>query len=113
MSIHISDRQGLLNKELRGFLERRLLFALSRFDSRVNSIEVVVKDENGPRGGIDKVCRVSIALNRAEDVIVKETDTDLIACLARVAERAGRVVARSIDRSKGFERPTRAASVWR
>ncbi len=74
MTVSISDRSGLLNLELRQLAERRLLFALSRFDLRIKQVELVVSDENGPRGGIDKACRVSVSLHRASDVVVSDRD---------------------------------------
>ena len=104
MSISIVDRDDLLDNELRPLAERRLLFALSRFGSRITSLEMVVSDENGPRGGIDKSARVSVSLSRAKDVVVTEQDADLARCVSRVAEKAGRAVARALERTRKLDR---------
>ncbi len=104
MSVSITDRSNLLNDEMRELAERRLLFALSRFDSRIDSVDLVVEDENGPRGGIDKSCRVTVTLRRAAGVIISDKDSDLARCLSRVAERAGRSVARAIEKTQQFGR---------
>lgn len=104
MSISIVDRDDLLDEELRPLAERRLLFALSRFDTRITSLELVVSDENGPRGGVDKLARVSVRLSRASDVVVSEQDSDLARCVTRVADKAGRAVARAIERTRKFDR---------
>ena len=104
MSISIVDRDNLLDDELRPLAERRLRFALSRFDTRITCLELVVSDENGPRGEIDKSARVSVSLSRASDVVVFEQDSDLAQCVSRVADKAGRAVARAIERTHKFDR---------
>ena len=109
MTISITDRGKLLNDELRQIAERRLLFAFSRFDSRIMQVHLVVNDENGPRGGIDKACRVSVTLHRAADVVVTDKDADMAKCISRAAERAGRAVARAIEKTQTFDRSRHAS----
>lgn len=104
MTISITDRSDLLDSSLRELAERRLLFALSRFDSRVVHVDLVVEDENGPRGGIDKSCRVTVALHRCADVVISDKDSEMGKCLSRVAERLGRAVSRAIAKTQRFER---------
>ena len=104
MTVSITDRSELLNLELRQLAERRLLFAFSRFDSRIKQVKLVVSDENGPRGGIDKVCRVSVSLHRAADVVVSGRDADMAKCISRVVGRAGRAVSRAIEKTQTFNK---------
>lgn len=104
MTISISDRDAVLTDDLRQLAERRLLFALSRFADRIDTVDLVVGDENGPRGGVDKSCRVHVRLLRAKDVIVRDRDADMATCLSRVAERTGRTVARSVDKKQSVNR---------
>ena len=104
MNISIIDRDGLLTKGLRRHTERRLLFALARFDSRIGQVDVVLSDENGPRGGIDKACRITIFLRHASDVVIRNRDSDSAKCISRAADRAGRAVARSIEKTQSFDR---------
>ena len=104
MEISISDRSDLLDGRLRELTERRILFALSRFDSRVEHVDVVLQDENGPRGGIDKACRISISIARMPEVVITDRDDDVGRCISRAAERAGRAVARAVARTQQFER---------
>jgi len=104
MALTITDRNGILSADSREFVERRLQFALSRFGSKVRDISVVLSDENGPRGGIDKVCRIVVEVYRARDVIVTDQDSEVKVCIARAAERVGRAVARSVERTQSFDR---------
>ena len=104
MSLTITDRSHVLAEISHEFVERRLRFALSRFGSKVRRISVVLTDENGPRGGVDKVCRIVVQVHRSRDVIVTDQDVDVHACIARATERVGRAVARSIERARAFDR---------
>lgn len=49
---------------------RRFAFALRRFEDRVRSLVVRVTDVNGPRGGIDKRCRVTVQLQGPSRTVV-------------------------------------------
>ena len=108
MSLAIIDRSGVLSEELRQFAERRLRFALSRFDSKIQRISLVLTDTNGPRGGVDKLCRITVSLRRANDVAISDEDADAATCIARAAERIGRAVARAIERNQAFDRSGRS-----
>lgn len=104
MTISITDRDDVLTDDLRQLAERRLLFALSRFSDRIRKVDLIVGDENGPRGGIDKACRIHVQMFRANDVIVRDRDSDMAACLSRAAERVGRTVARVVDKKQSINR---------
>ena len=106
MRLSVVDRNSLLSNELHELLERRLSFALSRFDSRIMRVTATFEDVNGPRGGTDKLCRITVKLVRSPDVVVSDQDSDLGKCIAHASDRAGRAVARSIDRSQQIRRLT-------
>ncbi len=76
---------------------RRLEFALGRFDNRVRSLAVHLTDVNGPRGGVDKKCLVTIRLDAPKPLIViEDTDADAAVAIDRAADRAARAVARAL-----------------
>jgi ribosome hibernation promoting factor len=100
MPLTLVDRHNLLNNSMRVFLEHRLSFALSRFDSRIRKITVIIEDVNGPRGGIDKSCRITVQLKESRDIVIGDQDADVAKCIAHAAERVGRSVARAVDRSR-------------
>jgi putative sigma-54 modulation protein len=78
-------------------VERRLGFALGRFDSRVGRVDVHLSDVNGPRGGIDKRCRVVVEVLGHGPVVVEGTDASLPAVIDRAADRVGQAVRRRLD----------------
>jgi putative sigma-54 modulation protein len=75
----------------------RFATALGRFESRIDSLVVRVGDVNGPRGGDDKRCAVTLRLTAPRRVvIVEDTDPSAEAAISRVADRVGRAVARLV-----------------
>ena len=104
MSISIVDRRGAISTELSDMIERRLRFALSRFESKTRGVSVVIEDVNGPRGGVDQSCRITVRLRAGSDVIVNHQDADVAKCVARAAERAGRAVTRAVERQRHIDR---------
>lgn len=99
MKIRLSTRGLPEGADFREFVEFRLQFALARFSNRVAGVLVRLEDENGPKGGVDKSCRIRVDLGRAGIVIAEDVDTVMEAAVGRAAECAGRSVARALERS--------------
>ena len=78
--------------------ERRLSFALTRTSDRIKRVVVRLGDRNGPRGGEDKFCKIQVVLEHAPPVLIEDVGADLYAVIDRAAERAGRNVAKRVDR---------------
>lgn len=104
MFVSIADRAHLLSREARQAAENRLLSALERFDSRIGRVSLVVSDENGPRGGVDKACRITVRFDRSDEVIISDRDSSLIGCLSRAAHRAAWAVGKAIERKQRLTR---------
>jgi len=100
MRIDIKGSGFPVSTALMNHVERRLRFALTRRCDRIVRVAVLVGDSNGPRGGTDKFCRIQILLKRAPEVLIEATGAELYAVIDRVADRAGRNVAKRIDRLK-------------
>jgi len=100
MHIHIQARGFDLTGGLREHVERRLQFALGWADAQLRRVSVRLSDENGPRGGEDKRCRIQIAFPGAASVVVDDTEADLYVAIDRAADRIGRSVARRLARQR-------------
>lgn len=107
MEIHTVDRGDLVDVEVATFAQRRLLFALSRFDTKIDNVVLTVNDINGPKGGIDKECQIHIKMHRGQEIIITDVDEDVKACIARAADRAGRTVSRRLERQRDASRRAR------
>ena len=106
MRLSIIDKSDELDPELREFAERRLLFAFSRFAPRIDRVSLDISDSNGPRGGVDKVCRVRVEMKRMRDVQVVDEAAEVAAAIVQAVDRARRAVSRTIDREAHGNRPT-------
>jgi putative sigma-54 modulation protein len=105
MQIQIRKRNLELTAELGGHIERRLQFSLGRFGGRLRSAVVHLEDLNGPKGGVDQLCKLTIQTDWHCQIVIEERDADIFAAIARAAERAGRAMERQTALRYGSERP--------
>jgi len=98
MELRIADDGMVLTSEQRDFCERRLRFALSRFALRIDRVEAVFTDVNGPKGGHDILCCLQVSLRGAQDVLVRDAGESVESVMAGAADRAARTVARRLQR---------------
>ena len=104
MKTLIHDRQKLLSEEGVRQSESKLAAALSRFGRHVRSAELQLSDINGPRGGLDKECRLVVRLRRGGDVVATVLDDSVSAAIGRAIKRMERAVARRIEKQSMHER---------
>jgi ribosome-associated translation inhibitor RaiA len=97
MQIDIRPSNLALQPEHAERIARRASFALSRLSSRIRRVEVRLADVNGPRGGIDKRCRVLLHLDRGDPMLVEEKGSDLFALIDRAMERVSRAVHKRVS----------------
>ena len=100
MRVQIRGQNLKVSNAVREHVERRLEFALGRFDRAIQSVSVRVSDLNGPRGGDDKSCQVIVNGQAGWTVVIEERQGAELAAVDLAAERAGRSVARQLDRVK-------------
>lgn len=78
----------------------RLAFALERFVTRIERVIVFLHDLNGPRGGVDKACRIIVRIRGCGITAAGAVDADWGVAVDRATTTLGHAVARSIDRHK-------------
>lgn len=100
MQIEIHARDFVLTDGLREAVERRLRFALGRFDERPLRVSVRLSDINGPRGGEDKHCAIRVRVGGLPDIVVEDTEADLYAAVNRATERVARALRRKLQRAR-------------
>ena len=103
MPLDISSNR-LMSDALREYIERKLELALDRFDHRLDRIQVRLEDVNGPRGGLDKRCRlhvVGLPSWRIHVEGVGDTFYDAVdAAVARARRSVGQLLARLAEQRK-------------
>jgi hypothetical protein len=73
----------------------------------VRGAMISLQDLNGPKGGLDKECRLEIRTQWRACIRVRERDSDVLAAVTRAAERGSRAVARQADLRYGSTRQQR------
>ena len=87
-----------LSDALREYAERRLRFALDRFVPRIADVHLRLEDLNGPRGGVDKECRLDVLGLPSWRIQVQGEGTTFNDAIDAAAARAGRSIARLLSR---------------
>jgi putative sigma-54 modulation protein len=100
MSTNIQSHNFELTDALREYTERRLEYALSRANGQIRRVNVRLYDANGPRGGIDKGCRIQVALKNSGDVVIENLESDLYVAIDRAADRVAWTVTRRLARRR-------------
>ncbi len=96
MNVQLRGQGTELSMALRAHAERCLTFALRRFARHIDRVTVWLEDVNGPRGGVDKRCRVAVRLRPNGAAFVAKNASDAYVAISRAAGRAGAAVARKI-----------------
>lgn len=100
MMIDVSIRGLARSRDLRQHAVRRIHVQLSRFGPEIRAVIARIGDVNGPKGGPDKRCSVTVRGRRFGAVTVDDMSGDVRAALDRALERAGRAVGRHIERQR-------------
>ena len=72
---------------LREHAERRLSFALRRFEDQVRRITVRIVDVNGPKRGVDSRCSIAAELTDGRRVFVEATAAWPMAAVTEAVKR--------------------------
>lgn len=97
-----------LDDEDRAYIRRRLGMKLGKFAAAIERVSVRVLDVNGPRGGVDKQCRVKVVLDGLESVVVEATDPTKRTAIDGALDRTDTAVERRLGRRRTL--PVRTAS---
>ena len=73
---------------------------LGKFARSIERISVRVKDLNGPRGGIDHVCRIKVVLSGLPSVVYEAKAESLDAAIGSALAGTERAVRRSLKRRR-------------
>ncbi len=81
-------------------VRRQMEFALGQFDSWISSLDVHLEDVNGPKGGVDKQCRIVLGLKGGRTIKVQDIDVDMTVAINRAADRLSHVVSRETEKRR-------------
>ena len=107
MQMTIQTNGFQMTTALRAYTEQRLATALGWARHHMRKLAVSLSDINGPRGGVDKRCRIQVQLGGGREVIIDDVDANMYAAIDRAVDRADRAVVKKVERTRHFVR-TRA-----
>jgi ribosome-associated translation inhibitor RaiA len=89
-----------LNQDDRAYIRQRLGLKLGKYADSIERVTVRVKDVNGPRGGIDQVCRIKIVLAGLPSVLFESRAVSVEAAINDALTGVERAVRRSVQRRR-------------
>ena len=106
MNITARAKDFDLSDAIASFTRDRLGAALERLSEHIVSIDVFMKDTNGPKGGADKQILIRVQLRNRQLVALEATHENLYAAIRNGAKRTKRAVRRQLRKSGRIERQT-------
>lgn len=105
MFVEIRTRNLVVAPEIEAELQDHVSLALARFSRLIALVVVRLDDVNGPRGGIDKVCRISVSLRGGGTVVSEGRSDNVRKALGESVVRARtQMRSRSERRARGSRR---------
>lgn len=98
MEIQLHSQEFSLTQALRLHLARRMHFAFARVRTRIARVIVRLRDVNGPKGGRDKLCQVTVAIPGRPEIVVREMRDDIYQAIDAALKRAACSVRRNVER---------------
>ena len=95
--------------QLRPLAERRIRSALRRLSWLAPRVRVHLSDVNGPRGGIDKRCRVELISDSTGPVVITSMARDWRSALHSALARAAQALLHTWQRARKARRTPRPA----
>ena len=89
-----------LDQDNRYHLRRKLGMKLGKCATSIERISVRVEDVNGPRGGVDQVCRINVGLIGLPPVVVEGRSASLEGAIGAALTGVERAVRRTVQRRR-------------
>ena len=94
-----------VDADTRAGVRTRMGAKLGKFAERITRVVVHFIDENGPRGGVDTLCRVKVVISGLDEHVVFESRArDAAEATTLAAAGVERAVRRTLDRAGGGKR---------
>lgn len=105
---YIRSAEGELGLQDREYIRRKLGMHLGKFSDSIERVSVRTEDVNGPRGGVDRICRIKVVLKGLPSVVYESREATLNAAVDTAIAGAERAVRRSVQRRR--TKPLRRAA---
>jgi putative sigma-54 modulation protein len=96
MLVHIQSKHFSLTEPLSKYINSKVQVMISRYETKIISINVDLLDVIGPEGGDDKCCKIIVKINSNSSIVVQETAEDLYDAINICTRLARRQVKRQL-----------------
>lgn len=91
---------GDVGTDERAYIRGKLGRRLGKFASSIERVSVRIEDANGPRGGVDQICRIKVVLRGLPSVVFEKRDASLSAAVDGALTGVTGPVRRSVQRRR-------------
>lgn len=105
--VHIRAAERDLSADDRNYIRGKLGRALGKFAGNIVRVSIRTQDANGPRGGVDRVCRIKVVLIGLPSVVFEKRDPMMNAAVDGALSGVEQAVRRVVQRR--WMKPRRAA----
>lgn len=90
-----------LTPGLKGYVEEHLVERIERFyDDEAATLEIMLADTNGPKGGEDKECRVTMYLPGSSAIHVTEASANIYESIDFARDRLEKAIKRELEKKR-------------
>ena len=89
-----------LDQDDKDRIRERLGAKLGKFAASIERVSVRVEDVNGPRGGVDQLCRIKVVLSGLPSVVVENQAASLAPAVSGALAAVERAVRRNVQRRR-------------
>lgn len=98
--IYIRGLEGDFRPDERAYVRRKLERRLSKFAESIERVSLRTEDVNGPRGGVDRVCRIKVVIRGMPTVVFETQDAFLNTAVDLALAGVERAVRRALQRRR-------------
>ncbi len=104
MNANLETHGFSLTRAIAAHVHTRLDESLGRYADDIVSVDVFLRDTNGPKGGDDKTALFRVRLRDGQAVTIASVHADVYAATRISARRARRAVGRALKKSQRLAR---------
>jgi len=93
-----------LTREDRAYIKRRVEAKVRKFEEAVDEVDVRLADVNGPKGGVDKVCKARVLVPGLPNVMVERRHQSARAAVDGTMDATERAVRKILGRRRSAPR---------
>lgn len=104
MNITTRTQDFEMSSAIDQFARNHVHNALRHFSDDILSVDVFMKDTNGPKGGVDKLALLRVQLRNRQAVALESTHESLYGAIKRGSKRIKRAVRRQLRKSRRIDK---------